>query len=661
MSNDAASEPNHAAGAKVRPVDLPPIDQLAQQAGIQLAYTDALGKSHMVAPITLVHVLTSLGVISPEEHKLYPPQSSGWLEPVMVVRQSHRPYPLQFKFPVDQSLPDHMTWTLVTEDGQQHQGTWSHDQIQHSRHQLDEQMVQVTLNLDADGDQGLPWGYHHLTVQADARQGHMRLILVPDKCYVPQSLDHHRIWGPVVQVYSMRSRRNWGMGDFTDLKNLMQWCVEHGAGMLGVNPMHALFPSRPGDASPYSPSSQLFHCIWYIDVEAVPEFAESSEAQAIVSGDDYRMRIDYMRASNYVDYEGVAGLKKPILELCYQQFQGHHLPQHTERAQAFHRFCDTHGEPLRQHATYDALLEHFAQQDASLWGWPVWPQGFQNPNSPEVQSFVQAHQDRVRFYQYCQWLAEEQLEVTQRMAEAAGMPGGLYMDLPVGVDRGGSQVWANQSLFAQGTAVGCPPDLFNMKGQNWGLPPWKPQTMRSAGYEPYIQNVRANMRLAGSLRLDHALGFYRLFWIPEGMGAGDGCYLLYPLDELFGILALESHRNRCAIIGEDLGTVPDGFGDIMENWGLFSYKLFYFEKSDLGYKAPQHYLDRALVTLTTHDLPTLTGFWMARDIEVREDLHLYPNQALREQHNAERIEERWALLRALQEQNLMPEGTHHDP
>ena len=637
--------------------EMPAIDQLAEQAGMQLSYVDALGQSHMVGPATLVHVLTALGTLSPDGKKLYPNQSQGWLEPVLVIRQSQRPYPIQFKFAANQSLPEDISWTLVTEEGQQYQGRWTFDDIKAGQSNLDENTLQATLPLDID----LPWGYHQLTLQAGERQGHMRLILTPDQCYVPKALEEHRIWGPVVQVYSLRSKRNWGMGDFTDLKQLMQWCIDHGAGMLGVNPMHSLFPSRPHNASPYSPSNQLFYCFLYLDVEAIPEYAESSEAQAIVANIDFRQRIDAMRATTHVDYEGVSALKRLILELCYQQFQNHHLPQHTERAQAFHQFCDSQGEALLSHATYDALLEHFAQQDTALWGWPVWPKEYQNPHTPEVKSFIQTHQDRIRFYQYCQWLTNEQLSAIKSMGDNADMPGGLYMDLPVGVDRGGSYVWANQSLYAQKTAVGCPPDLFNMKGQNWGLPPWKPQTMRSAGYEPFIQNIRANLRMAGSLRLDHVLGFYRMFWIPDGVDAGQGAYLYYPLDELFGILALESHRNQCAIIGEDLGTVPDGFGEIMERWGLYSYKLFYFEKSDDGYKAPQDYIERAMVTLTTHDLPTLTGYWMARDIEVRKELDLYPNDELMAQHNQERIDERWALLKALQEQQLKPEDTHHDP
>jgi len=464
------------------------------------------------------------------------------------------------------------------------------------------------------------------------------------------------------QLYGLRSERNWGIGDFTDLATLVKWCANEGGGVIGVNPLHALFPHNPSHASPYSPSSRLLLNILYIDIEAVPDFFECGDTCDLVGAPPFQSRLDNLRKKKLVDYPEVKALKLTILNDLFRSFKGVHLLQETERGKAFRRFIEEEGEFLYRFALFEALQEHFHGQDPTVWGWPVWPEPYRDPESSEVEEFAEKYRERVEFYLYIQWEADRQLHQAGLTCLENSLPVGLYLDLAVSIDSGGAEAWANQDLYALDLSVGAPPDDFNLNGQNWGLPPVIPHHLREKAYAPFIATLRHSMRHAGAVRIDHIMALMRLFCIPRGSPAGEGAYLHFPFEELLGIVALESRRNSCLVIGEDLGTVPDTVREGMARRGILSYKLFFFEKEWEGdFRAPRDYPADALVSVSTHDLPTLKGYWEGADLSLRRKLNLFPSEeACVNQHEA-RERDRAALLRALDREGLLPEGASTDP
>ena len=304
-----------------------------------------------------------------------------------------------------------------------------------------------------------------------------------------------------------------------------------------------------------------------------------------------------LRDSALVDYAGVAEVKSRVLNLIYARFRAGHLIPGSERADAFAGFRARGGAALRFHALFEAIQEHFFAVDAAAYGWPAWPEAFRDPGSPAVERFAAEHAERVEYYEYLQWQADLQLGAA-RARVLARLGVGLYVDLAVSIDRAGAEAWTHRRVLASGASVGAPPDAFNMRGQNWGLPPLIPHRLRAAGYAPFIDTLRANMRHAGALRIDHVMGLLRLFWIPEG---GAGAYVRYPFADLLGILALESQRHRCLIIGEDLGTVPDEVRTALTATGILSYRLLYFRRGRDDFLPPSDYPVQALVAASTHD------------------------------------------------------------
>jgi 4-alpha-glucanotransferase len=303
---------------------------------------------------------------------------------------------------------------------------------------------------------------------------------------------------------------------------------------------------------------------------------------------------------------------------------------------------------LRLHAEFDALHAHLRQDTAGNWGWPDWPPEFRDPHSPAVRTFAETHSDAVTFYLYLQWLAAVQLASAQALATARGMALGLYGDVAVGVSSGGSETWSNQGLFVRDAGIGAPPDPLALKGQDWGIPPQNPAELVAQGYRPFIDMLRRNMRSVAALRLDHVMALFRQWWVPRGFQATEGAYVHYPLDDLMGILALESQRNRCMVIGEDLGTVPDAVRIAMRDYGVAHYKVLLFEREQDGcFKAPGAYERRALAAVTTHDLPTFRGWWEAVDIAIDSRLDLYPDDATRIRVARERETDRMRFMMAL--------------
>jgi 4-alpha-glucanotransferase len=468
-----------------------------------------------------------------------------------------------------------------------------------------------------------------------------------------------------IQLYTLRSPHNWGIGDFADLKTLILDTVKRGCATIGLNPLHALRPADAMQISPYSPSHRGFLNLLYIAVPEVEEYAHCAPAQAMVA--NQQAQLDAARAAVCVDYLAAAKLKFPVLRLLYAEFARTQLAHNTPRAQAFQTYVQQQGETLRLHALYDVLDQYFSTQPGSHWGWRSWPAEYHDANGATVRTFAEQHAKQIEFFMYLQWLATTQLAAVQQLARDNGMALGLYSDVAVGVDPNGSEVWSNPDLYVEGISVGAPPDPLALKGQDWGIPPQHPLQLTAQSYQPFVRMLRANMQSAGALRIDHVMTLCRLWWVPRGFEATEGVYVHYPLDDLMKLLALESVRNKCLVIGEDLGTVPDAMRDAMERFGLYHYKVLFFEKARDGqFIAPHHYAQRALAVVTTHDLPPFKSWWQSDDIVLRQQLQLYPDEATRQQVLHEREHDRRLLLLALtraalwqwQEHEALPAYSH---
>jgi 4-alpha-glucanotransferase len=430
------------------------------------------------------------------------------------------------------------------------------------------------------------------------------------QCYLPRDMRDGQIWALSTQLYALRSRRNWGIGDFTDLADFARLAGSAGARAVGLNPLHTLHSSNPQAASPYSPSSRLFLNALYIDVEAVPELSESPGTQAAIADRGFQARLEHLRAAPLIDYPAVTAAKFEMLERLHRVFaDSHGARPHDKRARAFHRFVRSSGPALKRLATYEAIAEFFRGRDPNCYGWLQWPDEYRVPESPAVSRFASKHRERVEFYLYLQWLAHEQLAAAATAARRAAVR--LYFDLAVGVELNGADAWADPDAIVSGASLGAPSDPLNTEGQNWGLAPLSPRALRERAYGPFIALLRANMRYAGLLRIDHVMALRRAFWIPRGAAASAGAYVRFPIEEMFAVVERESTRYRCAVVGEDLGTVPEGFREAMQAARALSSRLFYFERdwTDGAFLPAQRYPRLAAASIGTHDLPTLAGWW----------------------------------------------------
>jgi len=500
-----------------------------------------------------------------------------------------------------------------------------------------------------------PLGYHRLAIEAAGGSAQTTAIVAPPAAYLPSALERGRAWALATQLYGVRSERNWGIGDFSDLRSLVAAVAREGGGGIGLNPLHELHAHDPASASPYAASSRLFLNPLYVDVEAVPEFAASAQARAAAGSEACAGRIRALRATALVDYAGVAALKRELFELLYTEFSRTHRKGNTDRGRAFDAFVASGGRALERLARYQALAERFHAAGQG-WGWQEWPPAYRSPESPEVERFAREHAGRVEFFLYLQWIADEQLASVAN--EAAALPCGLYRDLAVGADLNGADAWADQSAVLAGVALGAPPDPLNALGQNWGLPPFSPAALRERGYEPFARLLRANMRNAGALRIDHVMALRRCYWIPRGAKATEGAYVAYDLDAMLGVVALESVRNRCLVVGEDLGTVPEDLRERMREDRVFSTRLLYFQRdwSDGSFSPPASYPRRAATSAGSHDLPPLAGWWTGEDIAVRVTASLYPDERALREASEDRWAARFALVEALQRAGALDEG-----
>ena len=501
----------------------------------------------------------------------------------------------------------------------------------------------------------VPLGYHQLKLTAGGESAECHLIVCPDSAYLPANLMHGgKTAGFNVALYGLRSHRNWGCGDFTDLGELVEWAHDElGFSFIGVNPLHALHNRVPFNTSPYLPLSIYYKNLIYIDIERVPEFESSRCAQALLESHRIQQKIQEARTAEFVEYEQVASLKKRFLKLLYREFLSSPNP---ERARSFEEYCACEGELLDKFALYCALDEILHKQDRNRWTWRDWPEPYQRADSDAVRAFAQQYWRTVEFYKYIQFIIDQQLCAVQRHAKSRGMEIGLYHDLAVATDSCGADLWAHRNFFVNGCRVGAPPDDFSPNGQDWSFPPPDTRAHRDSGYRLYRASIRKIVSYGGALRIDHVMRLFRLFCIPNGLQARDGAYVRDNALDLLRILALESVRSENIIIGEDLGTVTDEIRDMLSRFGILSYRLFYFEKRSRegAFRCSWEYPRQALVSSATHDLPTLAGFWLGRDIEARRAAGLADEQGYRNQWH-DRRREKQGMLDALHAEHLLPD------
>ena len=630
------------------------IERLRSLRGIERTFTDFRGMTRYVSDDTVLRLLAAMGhtvddqaVLAAEADAL---EERAWirvLPPVVVLRCG-------FVIPMTVLAPllPLIRWRVEAEDGQLLRGEVVPDALPVLEERGLHGLWYCRLGLELPR---LPTGYHRLVLEkADGTLlGATRLIVAPERCFEPEPVRAgRRLWGPAIQLYTLRSARNWGIGDFTDLAGFAVGAAKLGADVVGLNPLHALFPSDPALCGPYSPASRNFLNVLYIDPEAMPEFAHCEEARRLVSSPEFQARLETLRAAPFVDYAAVTACKMETLRLVYAEFDA---SAPIARRHAFELFLNDRGEELERLGLFYAIQEHFL--GAGLrGGWPAWPEGWHDSDGPAAQALLAAEPGTVRFHCWLQWVAASQLAAAERRAREAGMAIGLYVDLAVGSNGGGAETWADQTLYALEATVGAPPDPLALQGQDWGIPPMLPEALRERGYEPFVRLLRANMSQGGALRIDHVMCLLRLWWVPRGRPSAEGSYVYYPLDELMAIVALESQRNRCLVIGEDLGTVSPAIRRAMPEHGVYSYRVLFFEKDGDRLRGPAEYPAEALVTVTTHDLPPLASFWEGSDIDLREQLGLYPEPGMAGAARLERARDRVALLSGLAAEGLMPEG-----
>ena len=457
------------------------------------------------------------------------------------------------------------------------------------------------------------------------------LIVAPRTCFLPAAFaGGGRRFGLAAHLYSVRREGDQGIGDFTTLGVLGREAAQAGAAVLGLNPLHMLFPATRARASPYHPSDRRFLDPIHIDVAGEDGGLAAPAARARLAGEAGRLAA--LHAAPMVDYPGVWACKQAVLEAAFAAFDAS-----DPDGAALAGFRAYSGTALAQFAAFQAIAERYPGD------WRGWPAGLRAPDAPDVAAFTASHAARVRFHVWLQWLADRQLAAA---AATAGLEIGFYRDLAVGCAPDGAEAWSGTAALALGASVGAPPDPFSREGQVWHVPPPDPWRLRTDGFARLAGLFGANMRHAGALRIDHAMGLTRLFWIPEGGSGADGAYVAYPLAEMLGVLALESRRARCLIVGEDLGTVPEGFRAQLAAADVLSYRVLWFERDGAAFRRPEQYPARAVACVSTHDLPTLAGWRNGADIEERAALGLLDTKAAAAA-TAERAAEKAALAEAV--------------
>lgn len=485
-------------------------------------------------------------------------------------------------------------------------------------------------------------GYYEIELETGGKKYKSVLAVAPEKCYANETLEKERLWGFAVQLYSLNSSRNWGIGDFTDLYNLVDICKRSGADVIGLNPLNVLSHDFPEDASPYGSVSRLFLNPIYIDVEKVPGFTPEDMASC-------RDKVAGLRDSELIQYTPVYGLKITMLEKLYRRMLQDKKSSYYADYEAY---CRRKGAELDKLALFQALSEERAH---TVWGgWKAWEEEYRNSNSLAVAEYAKKHHERVGFFKYLQFEAERQFDAVKKHIDEQGLKIGLYRDLAVGVCQNSAELWGDYETFIKDAGAGAPPDELFCNGQNWGLGAFHPEVLKERAYEPYIKVLRANMHNAGALRIDHAMGLMRLFVILNQEECGS--YVLYNFADMLNILAIESWLNRCTIVGESIGIVPNGFIEKMAEKNIGSLSVLWVERplGSSDFKSPSEYPAKAFASVGTHDMPPLKMWWFGYEIAEKHKLGIYTEEQMNWCYHERELERR-KLLFALDSNAVWPE------
>lgn len=629
--------------------DHQPLRQLAARLGIIDEYFDLAGHVRVTTDETRRALLAGLGLDVHTDQsardylaELNEAADAELIPPVLVVEQGDSALAhLTLHAPSSRARGGPWRLEVVLESGERSvtEGPWRGD-------------AALSLALPPN----LSLGYHEVRVAlsagGEAWSNEQTLIVVPPRCVAPaELLGETPSFGLIANLYTVRSNTNWGVGDFTDLAALGTWGAGVGADFVGLNPLHALL-NRGDDISPYSPVSRLFRNPIYIDVARVPELQHAPELRDHLASAPFRSEIDALRETPAVRYDQVMAVKRLVLDALYRVFIERVRGSGDARDREYAAYVATVEPELGKFALWMTIAE-----DTSLAGgndWRRWPAELRDPSSAAVARLAVERAKRVDFHRWIQFEADRQLGEAAKTARAAGMRIGVYQDLAIGTSPAGADAWAFAPLFAQRTSIGAPPDAYAVNGQNWGLPPLDPRAMKRDRYRYVTRVLRSAFRHAGAVRIDHVMGLFRLFWIPDGMHASDGAYVRYPASDLLGIVALESVRQNALVVGEDLGTVAADVPPALQKWSVLSSKVLFFERESNGdFKASHTYPKLALATANTHDMPTITGFWEARDIDVRRALGVLTTEEEADWARIDRERERHALLELLAREGII--------
>lgn len=595
------------------------LEQQAVEAGIDLGYHDINGTYHATKPEVLESIVAVLDKSKPDSDGLY-------LNTMVAHENGEESLQMPSEF--------HGAEAVVL---------------------IDEADECQTLTL-YPGDNDTLWiklpqlacGYYTLSAETGGKCCLVRLIVAPESVYQPKLLANGgRMNGLTMHLYSLRSERNWGIGDFTDLLNLMKYAAEKKLDFVGINPLHALFTSKPAFASPYSPSSREWLNPIYLDIEKVGAFTYNEQLKNWLAQPKIRQRIAALRVTETVTYTAVWACKRDALQMAFNAFEQDTCEAAVNERAAFEAFVLEKGKALQGFGLFEALDQYYSRPGQV--GWQSWPSEFHQPDGEAVEKFALSHEREIRFYMWLQWLCAEQLQEVNQAAAEYGVKLGIYGDLAVGVARGSADTWLNRQDYCMDLSVGAPPDPLGPTGQNWDLPPLNPLMLKHTGYEKFAHLLRENMRLYGVLRIDHVMALCRLWWVLNGKTADFGAYVHYDAEVMFAILALESRRNSCVIIGEDLGTVPDEARHLLNRYQVFSYKVMYFSKGWNGFQLPEEYPEQAITVISTHDVAPLAGYWIGKDLDTMFKLGTLPDAAAFQTALDEREHDKADLLDKLKE------------
>jgi 4-alpha-glucanotransferase len=595
------------------------LERLAERVGILPEYVDQTGHEvRTTSDATRTAILRAMRLDCSTDAaaratlaELEARESASPVEPVRVRSRGRDASRVRLRLP--RSRREKVAWTVAlrTEAGESHRIEGISEPNRRG---------EIVLELGVP----LPEGYHTLEATVSAggprRTGTQSLIVVPRACRKVRS-----VFGVFANLYTVRSASDWGSGDLSTLAQLLEWTAREGGDFVGVNPLHAL-RNIGWEVSPYSPVTRLYRNPIYLDPGAVPA--------------ELRSEWESVRAGRAVEYERVMALKRRALTSVHAGF----VPDESYR-----RYLQVEGEALERYATFEALVDHIGHGD-----WRRWPDPFRDPRSSEVAAFRAGHEREVDFHRWLQFELDRQLGAAAERGRRAGLRIGVYQDLAIGTSASGADIWANPHLFLEGVSIGAPPDDYSATGQNWGLPPVDPRALREGRYDFWIRLLRSSFRHAGALRIDHVMGLFRQFWIPEGASGTEGAYVRFPADDLLGILVLEARRHGAVVVGEDLGTVPPEVRPALRRRGILASRVLYFEREHGRFRPAAEYEPASLATADTHDNPPLAGFWSGRDITLRREVGELRSDEAVEGAREERERVKQAMLQRLAADGVLP-------